>query len=145
MTLEAQARDTNYEGCASELVDLGIEADTAAAACALAFRPSQVSSCVAGVLDVSTVSPLSALSACSRDRRPDEVASCVATIHDQFVVDEPQSVLVSCHRSLLPERYAACVTGLADAVEYGVEESLSRCIAAGYRPENIAPTYIPAE
>lgn len=139
---EAQARD-DYRQCADELTESGINAETAAAACALAFNPTVVSDCVDDVVASSPVSPEAALSACSRDRRPDEVATCVDDIHDQLEVSDSNSVLRLCHLSLLPERYSACVTGLAEALEYSVEESLSRCIAAGYRPENITPTFIP--
>lgn len=142
----AQSReDRDFAACANELVASGLAGDTAAAACALAFRPTEVSGCVADVIQVSAVAPIQALSACSRDRRPEEVALCVSDIHQTLDVSDPSTVLTLCHRSLLPERYAACVTGLAVAVDYTTEESLSQCIAAGYRPENVAPTYIPTE
>ncbi|NER79707.1 MAG: hypothetical protein F6K42_09010 [Leptolyngbya sp. SIO1D8] len=142
---EAQARGNDYGQCANDLTDLGMDADAAAAACSLAFEPTEVSSCVTSVTSSTDISPESALSACSRDRRPDEVASCVASIHGDLSVADSQTVLTHCHRSLLPERYAECVTGLADSLEFAVDESLSRCIAAGYRPENVAPTYIPMQ
>ncbi|MGF1521464.1 MAG: hypothetical protein ACFBSF_03995 [Leptolyngbyaceae cyanobacterium] len=135
----------DYAACAVDLTELGVEADTAAAACALAFDPTEMSSCVVGVTDAADVSPVAALSACSRDRRPDEVATCVTSIHEQLAVTSSQSVLTLCHRSILPERYAECVTGLADAVGYSTDESLASCIAAGYRPQDIAPTYVPVE
>ncbi|MEO0986175.1 MAG: hypothetical protein AAFY20_11565 [Cyanobacteria bacterium J06639_14] len=143
LTPAAQAQSGDYAGCARDLTALGVAADTAAAACALSFHPTEVSSCVVDVTNASDVSPELALSACSRDRRPDEVATCVTSIHGQLSVSSSQSVLDHCHRSLLPELYAECVTGLADAVDYGTDESLSRCIAAGYRPEDVAPTYVP--
>lgn len=139
----AQAREARYDQCARDLLEAGIEADTAATACALALRPTEVSDCVVDVTRVSAVLPEVALSACSRDRRPTEVANCVADIHQDLDVADPTPVLVLCHRSLLPERYAACVTGLAETIGYDTETSLARCIAAGYRPENVAPTYIP--
>jgi hypothetical protein len=142
---QAQATDQRYDDCAGELLAAGVAADAAAIACANAYRPTEVSSCVSGVLGAADVTPTAALSACSRDRRPDEVASCVATIHDDLVVLDSQSVLDHCHRTILPERYAACVTGIADEVGYTTEDSLATCIAAGYRPENVAPTYIPMD
>ena len=141
----AQAQTGNYAGCARDLTELGISAEAAAAACALSFRPTEMSNCVADVAAASEVSAISALSACSRDRRPDEVAHCVSSIHRQLSVDNSQTVLDNCHRSVLPELYAECVTGLADAVDFSTDESLSRCIAAGYRPENVAPTFVPEE
>lgn len=135
----------DYARCASDLMAVGIDGDTAAAACALALRPTEVSSCVVGVTTFSSVEPEAALSACSRDRRPDEVATCVADIHQFLVVDDSQAVLDHCHRSLLPERYAECVMDLTATVGFTTEESLARCSAAGYRPENVAPTFIPME
>jgi hypothetical protein len=142
---QAQATDQNYGACASELLDAGVSAEAAAIACANAYRPTEVSACVSGVLNAAEVTPTAALSACSRDRRPDEVASCVATIHSDLTVADSQSVLDHCHRTILPERYAACVIGIADEVGYTTEDSLATCIAAGYRPENVAPTYIPMD
>lgn len=146
-TTPAQAEeDVNYGGCANELIAAGIDADTAAAACALSLEPSEMSGCVKGVLAAApAVVPVDALTACSRDRRPDEVATCVKDVHQTLVVDDSQEVLLHCHRSLLPERYSACVVGIAEAVGYATDEALARCIAAGYRPENVAPTYIPLE
>ena len=141
--VQAQALDLDYDACADELLGAGVEADAAAIACALAYRPTEVSGCVSGVLDIADVTPTAALSACSRDRRPDEVASCVSSIHGDLVVNDSQSVLDHCHRTILPERYAACVTGIADEIGYATEDALASCIAAGYRPENVAPTYIP--
>ncbi|MDB9526055.1 hypothetical protein PN498_08660 [Oscillatoria sp. CS-180] len=135
--------DVNYEGCTDELIDAGIAADTAAVACALSLEPSQVSSCVTNVLSVASVVPEDALTACSRDRRPDEVATCVSSIHQTLAVDDSQEVLLHCHRSLLPQRYSACVVGVADAAGYATDEALARCIAAGYQPVDVAPTYIP--
>ncbi|MEO1095809.1 MAG: hypothetical protein AAFX01_13015 [Cyanobacteria bacterium J06638_28] len=137
------SEDRNYGECAEDLLAEGIAADAAAAACALAFRPTEMSGCVTGVLATAEVAPLEALSACSRDRRPDEVATCVGNIHDELAVTSSKSVLDHCHRSILPERYATCVVDLANVIDYDTEEALSRCTAAGYRPENIAPTYIP--
>lgn len=144
--IPGSSEDQNYGQCAEELLAEGIEADTVAAACALAFRPTEMSDCVTGVLAVAEVTPLNALSACSRDRRPDEVAICVGNIHEELTVagsSESAAVLEYCHRSILPERYATCVVDLANVINYDTGEALSRCIAAGYRPENIAPTYIP--
>ncbi|MEO1295789.1 MAG: hypothetical protein AAFW75_08290 [Cyanobacteria bacterium J06636_16] len=135
----------DYAACARDLTELGVEAATAAAACALAFDPTEMSDCVVGVTDAADVSPVAAVSACSRDRRPDEVATCVTSIHEQLAVTNSQSVLTLCHRSILPERYAECVTGLADAVGYSTDDSLASCIAAGYRPQDVAPTYVPVE
>jgi hypothetical protein len=137
--------DRNYDLCASELLATGLDPDTVAQACSLAYRPTEVSGCVTGVLTLADVTPVEALGACSRDRRPDEVATCVTSIHEVLVVKNSFSVLDYCHRSILPERYAACVIGITATVGYTTDESLYSCIAAGYRPENVAPTYIPLQ
>jgi hypothetical protein len=42
----------------------------------------------------------------------------------------------------LPVRYADCVTGLSAASELTPEASLTTCSAAGYRPVDLAPTFI---
>ncbi|MEM1310060.1 MAG: hypothetical protein AAF722_01220 [Cyanobacteria bacterium P01_C01_bin.70] len=140
---QAQALDLDYDACADQLLNAGVDADAAAIACALSYRPTEVSGCVSSVLNAADVTPTAALSACSRDRRPDEVASCVSSIHGDLVVSDSQSVLDHCHRTILPERYAACVTGISDEIGYATEDALASCIAAGYRPENVTPTYIP--
>jgi|GEM_PF-867009 len=142
---QAQANDLDYDLCARELLAAGVEADVAAIACAGSYRPTDVSSCVTGVLNAADVTATAALSACSRDRRPDEVATCVADIHNALVVDDSLAVLARCHRTILPERYAACVTGIADELGYTTEDALATCIAAGYRPANVTPTYIPTD
>lgn len=141
----ANAQDTDYGACADELLAAGIESETAAIACSLAFEPTEVSSCVSDVLFVAEVDPTVALSACSRDRRPDEVATCVVDIHQTLLVDDSFTVLNYCHRSILPERYADCVIGITNEAGFTTDESLGYCIAAGYRPVDVAPTFILTE
>lgn len=141
----AQATDLDYATCADDLLAAGIDAEAVAIACSTSYRPTDISSCVTGVLEAADVSALAALSACSRDRRPTEVATCVADIHNNLVVDDSLAVLDNCHRTILPERYAACVSDIASEVGLTTEESLASCIAAGYRPLNVTPTYIPLD
>lgn len=142
---QAQANDLNYAACADELLEVGVDAEAAAIACATSYRPTEVSDCVSGVLDAADVTPVAALSACSRDRRPAEMASCVTDIHRNLSVNDSAAVLDHCYRTILPERYAACVTGIADEIGYATEDALATCIAAGYRPLNVTPTYIPLD
>jgi hypothetical protein len=142
---QAQATDLAYGACADELIAAGITAEAAAIACSTAYRPTDVSSCVTGVLAAADVPALSALTACSRDRRPAEVSTCVADIHSDLVVGDSLAVVDLCHRTILPERYSACVIGIATEAGLTTEESLATCIAAGYRPLNVSPTYIPME
>lgn len=142
---QAQDSDLNYGACAEDLVAAGIDPDTAAAACALAFEPTLVSNCVTDVVATTAIAPEVALGACSRDRRPDEVATCVTDIHSELAIDNSLTVLDFCHLSILPLRYKACVVGIAGELALGTDETLTRCIAAGYRPLNVAPTFIPTE
>ena len=142
---QAQATDLNYAACADELLAAGVGTDAAAIACSTAYRPTEVSSCVTGVLATADVSAIDALGACSRDRRPDEVSTCVADIHGDLAVTDSQTVLDLCHRTILPERYSACVVGIAAETGLTTEESLESCIAAGYRPLNVSPTFIPMD
>lgn len=141
----AQATDFDYDVCAAEMLSLGVEPDAAAIACATSYRPTDISACVAGVLSVADLAPEVAVAACSRDRRPREVSTCVINIHTNLVVEDSLTVLDRCYRTILPERYAACVVGIAAEIGYSTEDSMASCIAAGYRPLNVAPTYIPLD
>ncbi|MGF1459851.1 MAG: hypothetical protein ACFBSG_12595 [Leptolyngbyaceae cyanobacterium] len=145
VSAQAQVIDYNYAECADELLAVGVDDDAAAIACGTAYQPTEVADCVSGVLSAASVTTEAALSACSRDRRPDEVSTCVADIHTDLVVDDSTAVLDHCHRTILPERYAACVTGIAAEIGYTTDEALASCIAAGYRPVNVTPTYIPMD
>lgn len=139
------AQATDYDTCVGDLLTLELDRETVAAACALAYRPQEVSGCVTGVIAETTITPREALSACSRDRRPLEVSSCVTSIHSNLTVSDAWSVLDHCHRSLLPVRYSECVLALGAIAEFTTADALDRCISAGYRPENVAPTYIPED
>ncbi len=140
------AQASEYDTCVGDLLPLALDRETVAAACALAYRPQEISSCVTGVLAATTtIVPGDALTACSRDRRPLEVSTCVTDIHSTLTVDDSFSVLDHCHRSLLPVRYSQCVLALGTTADFATVDALDRCISAGYRPENVAPTYIPAE
>lgn len=135
----------DYETCATDLLKAGIDAEAATTACARALHPDEVSACVTGVQGVTSLAGLDILSACSRDRRPKEVASCVGMIHGDLTVDDSASVLDHCHRSILPIRFSECVVGLSASTPLALSEALSTCISAGYRPEDIAPTFIPSD
>ncbi|WP_052050190.1 hypothetical protein [Leptolyngbya sp. KIOST-1] len=83
-----------------------------------------------------------ALLACQSDRRPQDLASCVGTIHRSLAVTNSTAVLNNCRRSVLPLRFADCVVGVAAAADLAVTDSLRQCSAAGYLPEDVAPTFI---
>lgn len=144
LVAQRPAEANEFANCASALVDSGIEPSLAAAACGSALRPEQVSACVERVVEVTDVGAVEALSACSRDRRPQEVGTCVADIHNALTVGNSAEVLERCQLSVLPERYSACVVGLADGAGLAIDESLNQCINAGYRPADVAPTFVPA-
>ncbi|MFH7242290.1 MAG: hypothetical protein ACHWZW_05500 [Spirulina sp.] len=138
------AIDYNYGQCVADLLEVGLSAQAVGSACASALRPEQVGSCVFDVTAVTELSAEAALAACSRDRRPLEVASCVVDIHDFLDVSNSAAVLNHCHRSILPVRYADCVIDTALVAELATTESMALCIAAGYRPVDVAPSFIPA-
>lgn len=137
------AIDYNYGQCVADLLETGLSAQVAGSACASALRPEQVSSCVFDVTAATELSAEAALSACSRDRRPLEVASCVVNIHEFLDVPNSAAVLNNCHRSILPVRYSDCVVDTALVAEITTTDSLALCIAAGYRPVDVAPSFIP--
>lgn len=136
------AIDYNYGQCAADLLDAGLSAEAVAAACSRALHPEQVGRCVLDVTAITDLGVEDALSACSRDRRPLELATCVANIHDFLEVASSATVLNNCHRSILPVRYADCVIDTALTAELATTDSLALCIAAGYRPVDVAPTFI---
>ena len=137
------AIEYNYGQCVADLLAVGLSAEALATACAQALQPEQVSSCVLDVVDTTELSPEAALTACSRDRRPLELATCVVDIHDFLDVPNSAAVLNNCHRSILPVRYADCVIDTALTAELATTDSMALCIAAGYRPVDVAPNFIP--
>jgi hypothetical protein len=114
----------------------------AAGACGQALHPTDLASCTAGVTGTAEVSAEQALMACQSDRRPDELATCVTDIYGSLDVASATAVLNNCRLSVLPVRFADCVVGVADAASLTTAESMNQCIAAGYRPDDVAPTFI---
>lgn len=145
MAQQPMAATNEFDQCARDLTDLAIDSAVVAQACSEALHPTEVSFCVMDVVEVSGVEPMTALSACSRDRRPAEVATCVANIYADLTVEDAAEVVQLCHLSILPERYSACVVGLSQELGLTTKESLNECISAGYRPVEVAPTFIPVE
>lgn len=132
----------DYESCTSGLIDAGITANAAAGACGTALHPAELSSCTVDVLGAAEVDAEQALLACQNDRRPQELATCVGDIHQGLEVANSTAVVNNCRRSVLPVRFSDCVVGVATAASLPVAESMTQCIAAGYRPEDVAPTFI---
>ncbi|HIK44141.1 MAG TPA: hypothetical protein IGR64_04550 [Leptolyngbyaceae cyanobacterium M65_K2018_010] len=136
------AQANPYDRCTASLIDAGIGLEVATASCAEALHPERVSSCVVDIVAKTAVDPSQALGACSRDRRPDDLATCVNTIYSTLADTSAADALNNCRRSILPVRYSDCVIGVAGAAEISPSESMAICTVAGYRPENVAPTFI---
>lgn len=132
----------DFEACTSGLIEAGITVAEAAGACGRALYPADLSRCTVDVLGVAEVDPQQALLACQSDRRPLELATCVGDIHQGLEVANSTAVLNNCRRSVLPVRFSDCVVGVATAADLAVADSMAQCIAAGYRPEDVAPTFI---
>lgn len=132
----------DFESCTSALIEAGIETASAAGACGKALHPEDLSSCTLDVTRAAGVDVDQALMACQSDRRPKELATCVGDIHQALAVDNSTAVLNNCRNSTLPLRFADCVVGVASAASLTAIDSMTQCSAAGYRPEDVAPTFI---
>ncbi len=135
----AAAAGPDYYGCTVGMTEAGISEADAIAACANARHPQDLSSCVVDINDITGLTSNSALLMCQRSRRPIEVANCTIDIHEGLLETSSQKVLENCGRSVLPERYSNCVVDIAEAAEVGVDEAMTQCIRAGYRPWQIQP------
>jgi hypothetical protein len=138
-TTAIAAEDPNYYSCATEMTAAGVAEADAIAACATARYPQDLGACVSDINELTSLTANDALAVCGRSRRPLEVASCTVDIHEAFLTDPSTAVLANCGRSLLPERYSTCVIDIIDATEIVVDEALTQCSRAGYRPWAIQP------
>ncbi|MGC1309182.1 MAG: hypothetical protein WA885_18315 [Phormidesmis sp.] len=130
---------SDYYSCAAGMVAAGVPEDDAIAACTGARYPEDLGACVVDVSEFTGLMAETALVMCGRSRRPIEVANCTINIHDAFFDSPSTKVLENCGTSLLPERYGTCVVDIVDATEVAVDEALTQCIRAGYRPWRIQP------
>lgn len=137
-------RSSDYEACASALVDSGIAAVEAADACADALYPKDLSRCVSRIDANTEIASNDALENCLKVRQPVDLAECVTDIDDIGSNVVGLDVLDYCRRSLLPARFAACVTGLSNGTQLGTNEALESCISAGNRLGDVLPSFIPA-
>lgn len=142
-TVPAVAVGNDYQTCAGELLSAGISEEEAAAACAGSLNPEELSECVIEIDAGTAVEATNALSGCRRVRRPEELSTCVVDIAFDINATEALNVLDYCRRSLLPERFSECVVGLRTEVGFPTNEILNTCIAAGDRPRELSPTFIP--
>jgi hypothetical protein len=137
----AASASNEFRNCTGKLIDAGIDTALATSTCAAALHPRLVADCVQDVTWATEVEATDALTTCSRDRRPDEVAICVIDIVGLEGANVA-TALNNCGKSVLPVRYADCVLGLTAASDLVADQSMAQCIAAGYRPVDVAPTFI---
>ena len=119
-----------YRVCALELIEAGVGAEAAAAACADALHPRDISKCALQINRKTNISGVEALSSCRRVRRPDELATCVVKINGKTRTQAaaPLLVLDGCRRSLLPEQFAECVVGLSGRLDFPTDRLIATCL-----------------
>ena len=125
--------------CANSLISDGVDQSAAAAACSDALQPNDLASCVSNIAGNTDIQGNAALQSCYRVRRPDELASCVTTLSASLEPNQSMMALDNCRRSLLPRRYAECTVDLAGISQISSEEAMRSCIAAEFRPSEVAP------
>lgn len=119
-----------YRVCAKELIEAGIGPEAAAAACADALHPRDISRCALQINRKTNISGIEALSSCRRVRRPDELTTCVVNINSKTKTQPAAALLVldGCRRSLLPEQFAECVVGLSGRLEFPTDRLIATCL-----------------
>lgn len=135
----AAVREPDYFACAEDMESAGISSEETVEICSSARYPQDVGACVIDVSEFTGLTAESAAFVCGRSRRPIEVANCTIDIHNAFFESPSTAVLDNCGRSLLPARYGACVVDMVEATEVLVDEALTQCLRAGYRPWQIRP------
>jgi hypothetical protein len=121
--------EEDYAICAQGLQSAGLSPQLTAQACAMAVRPTQISTCVTRINSETGVSAEEALLGCVSVRRPEQMATCVVDITLNRSDANPLSVLDSCSRSLLPVNHAYCVLGLTQSAEaLPVANALDTCL-----------------
>ena len=138
-TPAAAVREPDYFACAEDMTAAGLSSEEAIGICSSARYPQDVGACVIDVSEFTGLTAASAAFVCGRSRRPIEVANCTIDLHDAFFESPSTDALNNCGRSILPSRYGACVVDIVDATETDVDEAMTQCIRAGYRPWQIRP------
>ena len=124
------AKRNPFGVCTEELLAVGLDADTAAAACGRALLPDELSLCVVSIAVDAGVDAGFALDNCFRVRRPDELAACALEIDEVLLPEDPATVVDSCRRSILPLRFSDCVVGVGLGAELDINAALENCLAA---------------
>lgn len=127
-----------YRFCARDLVASGVVPE-AAAACAEAYRPREISDCVRKIKRRTPIAAADALFNCRRVRRPEQLASCVVDITNKAGGAASATVLDHCRRSLLPQRFSDCVVGLKRQLNFPTDQLLGTCIDARDELSQIEP------
>ena len=130
ITIRFPRSRNHYRVCAVELMQAGLGADAAAAACADALHPRDISRCVLQINSKTKIPATEALSSCRRVRRPDELTTCVVNINSKTKTQpaDPLLVLDGCRRSLLPEQFAECVIGLSGRLDFPTDRLIATCL-----------------
>lgn len=132
-----------YRGCTGRLLNIKISSEEAAAACAEALRPTELSRCVVDIEQGTEIAAGDALGTCRQVRRPNDVARCVVGISGGEKEAIP-SVLDYCgRRSLLPTRFAECVVGLRIQTKVAATQAMETCISSNEPPREFAPNFVP--
>ncbi len=126
----ATASSNEFKTCAAELLRANISRNRAAAVCAEALYPEDLSLCVLKINAQTPIIADDALYGCQRVRRPLELASCVVDINRHTSNPEVLLAFDRCRRSLLPLRFSECVIGLSREIDFSSTEALETCIAA---------------
>lgn len=137
------AGQLDYERCTATLAGLKISTDEAAAACARAFRPVDLSKCVSTINRGTSLPAAEALGACRQVRRPVDMGNCVVDIRRGVSGISEVDALNNCRSSLLPSSYANCVLGENRSLKLDSAKLLNTCIDASDFARDLDPTFIP--
>lgn len=139
-----RARTRDYQICVAQLQEAGVVEAAAADGCAAALAPRDISECVTTISADTPIVAADALTNCRQVRRPVDLATCVVDISAVTENAILADALDSCRRSLLPRRFSNCVVGLSLETALEPSVALSTCIAAGDRPRNVLPSFVPS-
>jgi hypothetical protein len=139
-----RARQRDYQICAAQLLEAGVVETVAADACAAALAPRDIGECVSSISSETPIVATDALANCRQVRRPVDLATCVIDISALTENALLSDTLDSCRRSLLPRRFSNCVVWLSLETAIDPGAALNACIAAGDRPRNVLPSFVPS-
>lgn len=132
----------NFRVCTARLLSVGIADAAAANACAAAFYPRDLSSCVLRIDQQTEIAAADALATCRQVRRPNELSTCVVGISRTSEQPTP-GILDYCGRSILPVRFAECVVGLRTEISLTPTQAMDTCIDASDPIGSVSPTFVP--